>query len=1219
MRLNFQQGVVTYPRTGPLQSFLVKTGFYVTLQTSNGQTDVAFAHGESDYLLTEAADVANAWGPIPVSTDTWLFWDIDLQSAVRTFGITLLQPLYGIPVLTAGYREVEFGVAGYQAIQSNIAKTAADIAIVSAGTYYFRVATNGGVTIEYSVLLAGSTTFAALATSLDTAYALGSVVWDDANDQFIFTSDLEGPGSSVSLVRPSVTLPDLFATIESDSGIVLTIQTAVPGTLTSKTITDSTGLTNDATVYTATILINGAFTYPVSVVGSSAQTIGALIAEIQADVSAATVALVGGKIRITSNSPGDGSAVFISDTDLFSSLTNFVNITPGVVGTSIVTFPVAPVSGQHFFDTTEKKMYIFELGNWREVIRAFAAKVNNITFTPLGSGFPSTPFAGTQVNILGTVNAGRIIVDDDAEPIRRVNGEFFTTESDFFINGSPVNTIRLEANVLSATALTPIGAFQVVQLTDFGRIEIATYNDLQTTLIAMLMEALNTNETGTIITQGTITNPAWNFTTPGAELWIDGLGAFTEDDPHVLDPGTYPIGKPPIARVITPTTIFFDQGLGGKGDTGVPGSATAAGLATNNAFGIAKLSLAAFNALNPIVAGDNDPRLSDARLPLPHVQAATTITFTPYGALTGPNVQLALQQVEDNKIDASGAAMTGFLTLNGNPSDPLHAVTKQYVDALTLQALADVTLIVPSIGDVLVYNGLAWTNQSGGGGEPTNYIVFGTGTGTDSDADFQWDPITNILTLNGQIQGSDGSCAMPTYSFINDTNSGLYLDLGVSVGLSWNGCASTVSVGDIITLTANNGDFIQIGASIIASADTFFRVNTNSTERLEITSTGEWEIGGTVGTAGYVITSAGPGSPPAWAPGGGGGASEPANQIVYGTGAGIGSDPDLLYFNTIGAFYVNSTSGTSSSVSVASPGAVGIFGASASGALTGGEVILTTGSSVSGRGGALRFSTGSGPTGDGNIIMHPDTFGGYAEPGAGEGAVQITGGTNGTGATGGTVEILGGIGTSFGGNVLVFAGSGAGTQGGSVILSGGTGPTLGANISVNGGTATPGSIRFTTNTSPRLEILGSGGWEVGGTQGTAGFVLTSNGAGTPPTWQAGGGGPTPYDIGGMVSDMPAASAIVLNHVAVRTISFADDFAGSFAVAQIAATASTVFVVNRNGAPIGTITFAAAATTGTFVTTLAAESLTPGQVLTVVAPVTPDATLADIAITFFGTV
>lgn len=133
-----------------------------------------------------------------------------------------------------------------------------------------------------------------------------------------------------------------------------------------------------------------------------------------------------------------------------------------------------------------------------------------------------------------------------------------------------------------------------------------------------------------------------------------------------------------------------------------------------------------------------------------------------------------------------------------------------------------------------------------------------------------------------------------------------------------------------------------------------------------------------------------------------------------------------------------------------------------------------------------------------------------------------------------------------------------------------------------------------------------------------GFMYSKDDLGTET--QLGGGGSTPYDIGGLIDGVPAGSAIVLNHVAVRTITMADEFAGSRATAQIAATALTTFSIRRNGIAIGSLSFAALATIGTFTNTVVGtETFSPGDVLTVHAPALADATLADISITFFGTV
>jgi len=106
-----------------------------------------------------------------------------------------------------------------------------------------------------------------------------------------------------------------------------------------------------------------------------------------------------------------------------------------------------------------------------------------------------------------------------------------------------------------------------------------------------------------------------------------------------------------------------------------------------------------------------------------------------------------------------------------------------------------------------------------------------------------------------------------------------------------------------------------------------------------------------------------------------------------------------------------------------------------------------------------------------------------------------------------------------------------------------------------------------------------------------------------------------YDITGFVPGRPMGSEVVLKFVAVRALTLPDDFAGSELKALTAATAQTVFDVNLNGAPVGTITVALGATVGTFATTGGAVALVAGDYLDVTAPAVPDDTLDDIAITF----
>lgn len=109
----------------------------------------------------------------------------------------------------------------------------------------------------------------------------------------------------------------------------------------------------------------------------------------------------------------------------------------------------------------------------------------------------------------------------------------------------------------------------------------------------------------------------------------------------------------------------------------------------------------------------------------------------------------------------------------------------------------------------------------------------------------------------------------------------------------------------------------------------------------------------------------------------------------------------------------------------------------------------------------------------------------------------------------------------------------------------------------------------------------------------------------------------PIDLGVFIHATPAASEVVMQTVFTRAVNFAINFNGSKAKATTAATATTPFQIFKNGSNIGSLTFSAAGTDGAFVMGSAA-TFAVGDVLKVVGPITPDATLADIAITFTGT-
>lgn len=107
--------------------------------------------------------------------------------------------------------------------------------------------------------------------------------------------------------------------------------------------------------------------------------------------------------------------------------------------------------------------------------------------------------------------------------------------------------------------------------------------------------------------------------------------------------------------------------------------------------------------------------------------------------------------------------------------------------------------------------------------------------------------------------------------------------------------------------------------------------------------------------------------------------------------------------------------------------------------------------------------------------------------------------------------------------------------------------------------------------------------------------------------------PYTYDIAGSVTGLPGEGEVLLTFVAPRAFTIPTDFSTSVGWAGTAATGSSaVLSLRKNGTQFGTLTFATGTQTGAFSST--AETFAVGDRLTVVAPATQNATLADFGFT-----
>lgn len=106
------------------------------------------------------------------------------------------------------------------------------------------------------------------------------------------------------------------------------------------------------------------------------------------------------------------------------------------------------------------------------------------------------------------------------------------------------------------------------------------------------------------------------------------------------------------------------------------------------------------------------------------------------------------------------------------------------------------------------------------------------------------------------------------------------------------------------------------------------------------------------------------------------------------------------------------------------------------------------------------------------------------------------------------------------------------------------------------------------------------------------------------------------DIENFSIGKPAANQVMNRYIAPRAYTLPAGAVNSQFKSLTAATGVSTFMLQKNGANVGTVSFAAAATVGVF-NIAAAVAFAPGDVLAIIAPAAQDATLSDLIYTLQG--
>lgn len=332
--------------------------------------------------------------------------------------------------------------------------------------------------------------------------------------------------------------------------------------------------------------------------------------------------------------------------------------------------PLTPVADQHWFDTTVDQMKVWVGNSWQLKIRIIVALLKD-GVTPISISQNSPLFTGTQIGDNNPITAGTIIFSD-GHPIKDTSGHFITTEDHMRTSTADTAVLKLASIVTEAVAQLPLTAYTIVKFTDFNEISYATaFTAAQDEIFGMIQYDVTTGNITGVIIDGVVENLDWDWSSLGinAPLYCDDFG-------QLVTSPVIPL-QTPCATVIDKHTILLGTAKQIHNYPEGPILTPDLPVMTDIDTGVARLSVAADNPLDPIVLGINDPVFLD-------------------------------------KLSKSGDTMTGALTLSQHPTEDFHAATKFYVDQLptALSSLSDVILTNVSSGQVLQYNGTDWVNTN---------------------------------------------------------------------------------------------------------------------------------------------------------------------------------------------------------------------------------------------------------------------------------------------------------------------------------------------------------------------------------------------------------------------------------------------------------------------------------------------------------------------------
>lgn len=497
----------------------------------------------------------------------------------------------------------------------------------------------------------------------------------------------------------------------------------------------------------------------------------------------------------------------------YTTLEPVIQATQPTVGNDADGIPFL-TAGRMWYNTGTHQQYVYSGAIWNECLRVFAAQMFNNTFLSMGNNIAPN-FTGTQIGDNNTAASGRVLFDSQTIALHHSDGTFVTTEDQFFANATRVDGIRLEANVVTATCDEPaLGEFTIVAFEADGGIGTAQYDDIGSTVLGVLTQDTTINQLAGVIVQGTVTNLSWNWLAQthannqavkvGDAMWVDN-GMLVFDDPHVINAVGFPTGQVPVARILNTNTVIFEQGLGGKGDVGPPGTATNVSITATAATPGLTISGSPVPSNGTLTFSLSSELVGLAGLAtqglVTRVGVGTynprTITGSSRVTVTNGNGVLGNPTIDVNESGLNLSNMTGVVAIvnGGTGQTTAPAATNALLPAQTGNA-----------GSFLLTDGtnVSWSPAGVGSGTVTSVGITGSTGLTVSGS-----PITTsgviTLSLGNELQGFS---SLTTNGFVQRTGVGAYSTVA-TIPLAAGGTGQTTATGALNALlptqTGNTG------------------------------------------------------------------------------------------------------------------------------------------------------------------------------------------------------------------------------------------------------------------------------------------------------------------------------------------------------------------------------------------------------------------------------